>query len=242
MIQRRTGPAGRHWLLFLLLLVMVLPGCKHEYERRLALQVEELRKGSDFNQLTQKVPLNFPSASVTLFLPPDLAAVDAKADPQRSKLTITAPLAENILSDMLTYEGKVTDSAKGEQHYYLYVGSVKLEEGGIDDMLVFLNNVRSAIRSLPALEEVQVATRDGSTVTCRKCRATVPQVFYYIEPGKPGDYRQMEGLLEIWDRKIEPAHKHLVMVWRVPTVQGKDYIGLDKMARLVAGGIEVSAK
>ncbi len=242
MIQRRTSPAGRYWLLFLLLPAMVLPGCKREYERRLDLQVKELQKGSDFNVLTQKVRFNFPSVPVTLFLPPDLAVVDATADPRRSKLTIAAPLAENIVSDMVAYEGKVADSDKGEQHYYLYVGSVKLEEGGIDDMMVFFNNVRTAFRSLPALEEVQVVKPDGLTVACRKCRATLPQVFYYKKPkGGGDDYPQMDGLLEIWDRKIEPAHKHLVMVWRVPA-QLKDSIDFDKKARLVAGGIEVSAK
>jgi uncharacterized protein Usg len=242
MIQRRTGPAGGHWLLFLLLLVVVLPGCKHEYERRLDLLVDELRKGSDFNVLTQKIPINLPSVSVTLLLPPDLVEVDAKADPRRLKLTIAAPLDENNLSDMRTFEGTVADSVKGEQHYYLYVGSVNLAEGGIDDMMVFFNHVRNVIRSLPAMEDVQVATRDGSMVTCRKCRATAQQVFFYKKPDGSDDYPQMEGLLEIWDRKIEPAKKHLVMVWRVPTVQGKDFIELDKKARLVAGGITVSAK
>ncbi len=244
MIQRRTGPAGRHWLLFLLLLVAVLPGCKGEYERRLEARVAELGKNSDFNVLTQSVAINFPSVSVTLSLPRDLVEIDAKADPRRLKLTIAAPLAENNLSDVHTYEGTVADSDKGEQHYYLYVGSVNLAEGGIDDLTVFLNNVRTAIQPLTAWEDVQVATRDGSMVACRKCRATAQQVFYYKKPKPDGSdaYPQMEGLLEIWDRKIEPAKKHLVMVWRVPTVQGKDFIELDKKARLVAGGITVSAK
>jgi len=243
MILRHTGPAGGHGLLLLALLLGVLPGCKGEYERRLDLRLDELRKGSDFNVvLTQKVPISFPSGTVTLCLPPDLVEVDAKADPQRVKLTIAAPMADNNLNEMHTYEGTVADSAKGEQHYYLYVGSLDLAEGGNDDMMVFWSRVKDVIRSLPALEEVQVATRDGSGVSCRKCRGAAQQVFYYKKPDGSDDYRQMEGLLEIWDRKIEPAKKHLVMVWRAPTVQGADFIDLDKKARLVAGGIEVSAK
>ena len=243
MNQNRTDPAGGHGLLLLALLLGVLPGCKGEYERRLDLLVDELRKNSGFNVLTQSVPINFPSASVTLSLPADLAEVDAKADPQRSKLTIAAPLAENILDEMHTYEGTVADSDKGEQHYYLYVGSINLGEGANDNMVAFWSRVKDVIRSLPKWEEVQVTTRDGSMVTCRKCRGTAKQVFYYKKPeGGGDDYPQMEGLLEIWDRKIEPAKKHLVLVWRVPTVEGKDYIELDKKARLVAGGIGIAAK
>jgi hypothetical protein len=96
--------------------------------------------------------------------------------------------------------------------------------------------------SLSAMEDVQVAARDGSMVAYRKARGTAQQNFYYKKPDGSDDYQPMEGLLEIWDRKIESAHKHLVLVWRVPTVQGKDFIELDKKARLVAGGIDVSAK
>ena len=234
---------GRHWLLFLTLLLGAMPACKREYERRLDLLVDELRKGSDFNVLTQKIPIKFPSGAVTLCLPPDLVPVDAKADPRRLKLTIVAPLTENLLSDMLTFEGTVADSAGGKQHYYLYVGSVNIGEGGNDDMTVFYNNVKYALRSLPALEDAQLATPDGSTVACRKCRTTLPQVFYYTKPDGSGEYPlPMDGLLEIWDRKIEPAHKHLVMVWRVRAVEGKPIIDLDKEAPLVAGGVEVSTK
>jgi hypothetical protein len=243
MIQRRTSPSGEHWLFVLALALAALPGCKGEYERRLDLLVNDLGKGSAFNVLTQKVPIAFPSASVTLSLPADLKEVDAKADPKRLKLTLAAPLADNTISDLRTFEGTVEDSVHGKQHYYLYVGSLNLLEGGNDDMMVFQTILRRLMPSLSQPEDAAVVTRDGSMVTCRKCRGTAQQVFYYNKPPPGGDdYPQVEGLLEIWDRKIEPAKKHLVMIWRVPTVQGKDFIELDTKARLIAGGIEVSAK
>jgi hypothetical protein len=209
----------------------------------LDLLVGELGKGSEFNVLSQVVPINLPPASVTLCLPADLVKVDPTADARRSKLTIVTPMAENNLIDMLTYEGSVVDSAGGKQHYYLYVGAINLGEGANDGMMGFWTSLRPAIRSLSAFEDVQVAARDGSMVTCRKCQATLPQVFYYTKPGGGDDFTPpVEGLVEIWDRRIESADKHLVMIWRVPTVEGKDYINLDKKARLVAGGIGVSAK
>jgi hypothetical protein len=243
MIQRRTNSVGGHWLLLLALLTAGLAGCKGEYERRLELQVDELRKGSGFKDLTQSVAIVLPSASVTLSLPPDLAEVDAKADPRRLKLTLAAPLAENKLSDMRTYEGTVEGSDHGKQYYYLYVGSVNLAAGGNDDLSIFLGNVKEAVRALPAMQDVQVVTRDGSMVTCRKCRVAASQVFYYTKPDASGDYSQpTEGLIEIWDYPIEAAKKHLVLVWRVRTVEGKAIIDLDKKAELIAGGISVSAK
>jgi hypothetical protein len=244
MTDRRTGPAGGHWLLLLALLAAGLPGCKGEYENRLEKLKGELGKGSDFNNvLTQKVAINFPSASVTLSLPADLTEVNAKADPQRAKLTLGVALDEKMLGDLHTYEGAVDDAVHGKQHYYLYVGSVDLVEGGSDDLTVFCNNLRRVIPSLSPLDDVSVITRDGLAVTCRKCRATLQQVFYYTNSKGGDEYPPMEGLVEIWDRKIEPAKKHLVMVWRVPNaLQGKEYIDLDKKAKLIAGGIEVSAK
>jgi hypothetical protein len=243
MIQRRTGPAGKDWLLLLALLAAVLPGCKGEYERRLGLLVDQLGKSSEFNDLRQAVPINFPSATVTLHLPADLVAVDATADAKRSKFTIAEPLPENNLSDMLTYEGPVADSAGGKQHYYLYVGSLNLAEGGNDDMAVFVGHLTQVIHTLTGFEEVQVATRDGSMVTCRKGKATMQQVFYYEKPkGEGGEYPLMDGLIEVWDLKIAPAKKHLVLIWRVPSTLVGTSVDLDKIAPLVAGGIEVAAK
>ena len=243
MIQRRTHSAGKHWLLLLALLSGMLPGCKGEYERRLELQVKHLGENSDFNVLSQTVPINFPSAPVTLHLPGDLVKVEASADPKRSKLTIAEPLAENNLSDMLTYEGTVVDSAGGKQHYYLYVGSLNLGEGGNDDMGIFVNHLTPVIQTLSGFEDAPVATRDGSTVTYRKCKATLQQSFYYEKPkGEGGNYQLMDGRIEVWDLKIAPAKKHLVLVWRVPSTLVGTSVDLEKLAALVAGGIEVSAK
>jgi hypothetical protein len=243
MIHRRTDPAGGHWLLLVTLLAVGLAGCTGEYEKRLGARVDELRSNSGFKVLTKSVAFKFPSASVTLALPADLIEVDAKADPQRLKLMLAAPLADNNLSEMRTFEGEVKHQAGGKQHYYLYVGSVNLAPGGNDDMELFRAIVRSVARALSPMQDVQVATRDGLTVTCHKCRAVLPQVFYYTRPDGRAEYPPpVEGLIEIWDYPIEPAKKHLVLVWRAPTVQGKDFIDLDKKAELIAGGISVSAK
>jgi hypothetical protein len=221
----------------------MLPGCKGEYERRLGLLVDQLGKSSEFNVLSQAVPINFPSAPVTLHLPADLVKVEASADPKRSKLTIAEPLAENNLKDMLTYEGTIADSAGGKQHYYLYVGSLDLVEGGNDDMSTFVGHLTPVIHSLSGFEEVPVATRDGSTVNYRKCKATLQQAFYYEKPkGEGSSYDLMDGLIEVWDLKIAPAKKHLVLVWRVPSTLVGTSVELDKIAPLVAGGLEISAK
>jgi hypothetical protein len=243
MIHRRTGPAGGLWLFLVTLLAAGLAGCTGEYEKRLGARTDELRNNSDFKVLTKSVPFNFPAASVTLALPADLIEVDAKADPQRLKLMLAAPLADNNLSEMRTFEGEVKDQAGGKQHYYLYVGSINLAAGGNDDMELFRANVRNVARALSPMQDVQVPTRDGLMVTCHKCRAVLPQVFYYTKPDGSGAYPPpVEGLIEIWDYPIESAKKHLVLVWRAPTVQDKDFIDLDKKAKLIAGGISVLAK
>jgi hypothetical protein len=248
MIYRRTAFAGGLWLLLAALLAAALPGCKGEYEKRLADRVDELGKNSEFKKLTQAIPLNVPSATVTLYLPQGLpeglTEVDPKADPRRSKLMLAAaPLPDNNLADMRTFEGAVEDTTHGKLHYYLHVGTLNLAPGGNDDLAIFQSSLRLAVRSMPAMGDAAVAARDGSLVACHKCRTATPMVFYYTNPDGSDAYPlPTEGLLEVWDYPIETAKKHLVLVWRVPTSQGKDFIDFDKKSDLIIRGITVSAK
>jgi len=228
--SRRCCPLS----VILLTLIGLASGCgTREYEKRLNQRTSTLGTDSRFAQMGNAVQI--PGTSLTLSMPAELASLNESLDPQRVKIPF-ADLAER----KLTLEGSLTDSTQGKQHYYCYIAVTDANAGGGTDLAQTLSNrVRVAVGNAGQPEPVNVDTPSGETVTWQRSQTRCQQPFYYVEQGGAGRFAEMEGIFEVWSRRVDEANAFVVIAWRVPTVQGKDYVQLDQKASLVAGSLAV---
>jgi len=230
--QARHQVSGYCWqqrlVVLLLAAVGMTAGCgTGEYERRLQQRLSTMGQETAFAEFGS--PVQVPGSTLTVSIPKELQPVDAGGDPQRVKI----PFAE-LPEWKATYEGSLEDAAKGKQHYYCYLA---VAPGENDPLTALHGRVSGAMPNTTAPSDVQVATASGKTDAWRKFRSTGKQNFWYTEANGTGRLAEMEGVLEVWSRKVPEANSYILIAWRVPTVEGKDFIGLDQKGPLMAGSV-----
>lgn len=215
----------------LLVLVGLSQGCgTGEYEKRLQQRVATMGQESAFADFGVPVPL--PDSTLTVSMPKEFQLAAAGGDPKRVKI----PFAE-FPEWKATYEGGIEDAAKGKQHYYCYLG---VAAGDNDPGAALHTRVSAAMpANTTAPADVQVPTPSGKKETWRKFRSTGKQAFWYTEANGQGRLADMDGLLEVWSRKVPEGNCFVMIVWRVPTVNGKDFVNLDQKGPLMAGSVAV---
>jgi hypothetical protein len=214
----------------LLVLVGVFQGCgTGEYENRLQQRVATMGQETAFADFGTPVPL--PDSTLTVSMPKEFQPAPANADPKRVKI----PFAE-LPEWKATYEGGIEDSAKGKQHYYCYLA---VAAGDNDPGAALHGRVNAAMAGTPAPADAQVPTPSGKQETWRRFRATGKQAFWYTEANGTGRLAEMDGILEVWSRKVPEGNCWVLIAWRVPTVNGKDFVNLDQKGPLMAGSVTV---
>jgi hypothetical protein len=213
-----------------LAVVGAFSGCgTGEYENRLQQRLSTMGQETAFAEFGSAVPI--PDSTLAVSVPQGMEPVDAGSDPKRLKI----PFAD-LPEWKVTYEGFVEDAAKGRQHYYCYVA---VAPGDNDPGTALHGRLGGAMPNTTAPADVQAPSASGKSETWRKFRSTGKQSFWYTESSGTGRLAEMEGLLEVWSRKVPEANCYVLIAWRVPTVDGKDFIGLDQKAQLMAGSVTV---
>jgi len=200
-----------------------------EYENRLQQRLATLGQDAAASEFGRAVAI--PDSTLTISMPKDFLPVDGGADPKRVKI----PFAD-LPEWKATYEGAIEDSNKGKQHYYCYLA---IAQGDNDPGAALHGRVNTAIPNTPAPADVQASGPGGKNETWRKFRATGKQAFWYVEGGGNGRMAEMDGVLEVWSRKVPEANCYVLFAWRAPVVNGKDIAGLDQKAPLMAGSVAV---
>lgn len=209
-------------------------GCgSGEYNRRLEQRVSTLGQESAFAQLGNMTQI--PGSPFFVSLPPGFEPLHEGLDPKRVRI----PFAD-FPERKVTYEAFVADAAQGKQHYYCYLATVPVGAvGGTDPVQGVINRARNVFGNIGPPETVNVATPTGQMVPWQKYRVSGKQVFRYTDAAGQERFPEMDGLLEIWSRKVDEAGAFVAIGWRVPTVNGRDFVELDKKAMLVAGSLIV---
>lgn len=212
----------------LLAVIGMVSGCgTGEYESRLQQRLSTMGQETAFAEFGS--PVQVPDSMLTVSIPKELQPVDAGGDPQRVKI----PFAE-LPEWKATYEGSIEDSVKGKQHYYCYLA---VAPGETDPGVALHGRVSGTMPNTTAPADIQVPSASGKSDVWRKFRSTGKQNFWYTEPSGNGRLAEMDGLLEVWTRKVPEANCYMLIAWRVPTVDGKDYVGLDQKGPLMAGSV-----
>jgi hypothetical protein len=215
--------------------VVVGQGCgSSEYERRLQARVSTLGQESAFAKVGNAVQP--PGIGLSIAMPAEFQLLPAGADAKRAKI----PFAE-LAELKATYEATQMDSAGGKQHYYCYLAAADPANfgGGIDPSQTLLNRIRNAFptANIANPAPTPVPTPSGKNETWQKFRYVGKQPFYYVDKTNQEQYPEMEGALEVWSRRVDEAKCLFMIIWRVPTVGGKDFVNLDQKAPLVAGSV-----
>lgn len=204
------------------------------YEKRLAARTQRLGQESEFAQAGGQVAV--PGFPVSMIVPGELTQLPESADGRRLQ-----PPFRNLEGRKLTFEGGLKDSEGGTQHYYLYVLASGAAGGGQSPLDSLNNQLAGALGARGGrraqVEEVRAKTPDGRSIAWKQFHVEGNQEFFYLTPQGQEQYISMEGRVVVWGRLEEQAGCWVVLVWRVPTPGGQDYVGLDQKSQVVAGSV-----
>jgi hypothetical protein len=222
------------WLVAgVLLTVCSALGCgSKRYEDRLQETVKRLGQESAFSGMRPAVQL--PGTPVMVQLPRFLAESPLPEDSDARRLK--PPLIE-IPDLKSTYEGFVTDSDVGKQHYYCYLAATKKDpQRQLQQQLLGVFPDAAA-----DWKPVDCERPGGGTVQWKLLQGSGPQQeFYYVDKGGQASYRRMPAEVRLYVRQV--GDLFVVVGWRLPTTLGprigseKD-LGVEKWAQRVAGGV-----
>lgn len=223
--MKHSGFPANYWLLSALVAALAMAqGCgTGEYEKRM--QAKTWTRGLPGGGGAPSGPrADVPGVAATISPP---ANMEAQATP-------TNPPGANVAGLKAAYEGFVVDAAQGKQYYYCYLISA---EAGADAMEPVLKSLQAAIQGDVNWEKKDSEEKgaDGKPLKIRTAFAKGKQKFGYVTQGGEKQTSETDGVLQVWDREIQPGGAHLLIVWRVPAALAtKQYVNPEERGRSMA--------
>lgn len=220
------------------LLVGSCLGCgTGRYEERLEETVKRLGQESVFSGMHP--PTDLPGTAVTVQLPQFFGESPL---PENSDARRLQPPEIEVPDLKLTYEGSITESVGGKQHFYCYLAATRQ-----DPQRQLQRQFQTAFpATVTKWEDADCKTADGGTVKWKKLQGVQAegqtQEFYYVDKEGQESFRKMPAAMLLHLRKV--GDLFLVVGWRMPATLEKligveGDLGLKQWAPRVAGSIQV---
>jgi len=207
-------------------------GCgSKRYEDRLQETVKRLRQESGFSGMRPAVQLS--GTPVMVQLPRFLAESPLPEDSDARRLKAPSVEIPDLKS---TYEGFITDSDGGKQHYYCYLAATKKDPQ---------RQLQQQVGVFPEVgldwKSVDCERPGGGTEQWKQLQGSgLQQEFYYLDKEGQATYRKMPAEIRLYVRRV--GDFFVVIGWRLPAKIGQNIgwekdLGLDQWAKRVAGGV-----
>jgi len=162
-----------------------------------------------------------PGVPAIVSLPMDMRPVDIASRPKCAK-----PPNTDVPGLKATYECYRGGGAQGRDAFHFYYCYLISADPATDAMGPVLERLGACIEGKAKWDskDVEAQGPDGKPVKLRMASATGKQEFHFFIPNSGAGVKiddtlptsVMEGVLQVWDREIEPGGAHLFIVWRVP--------------------------